>query len=263
MQPLHAHASRDQFDRRAAAYGKSHILSDTSDIARAQQWFQATTGMALLDVACGGGHCGLFFGKAGLTITLGDLAPAMLERAAALFAEAHLSVETQLHPAEIFPYPNESFDRVTCRVAAHHFTNVPAFLRECRRVLKSEGRLLIIDGSVEDDAPAAYAWSHAVEKLRDPSHGCFLTPHQWTSTCMEAGFHVVHHDLQPFLMPDLEWYFDAAATPAENREKVRQLVAAAPQEVRRLFSIKEDAETDRITWQWQRLTLVATVHASP
>jgi hypothetical protein len=59
----------------------------------------------------------------------------------------------------------------------------------------------------------------------------------------------------PMKQPDLEWYFDTAATPAENRTKVRQLIAEAPTAARDLFRLGN--EDDRIVWWWPRLTLIA------
>ena len=88
--------------------------------------------------------------------------------------ERGLSIETRLHEAETFPYSEASFDLVTCRVAAHHFSDRDAFVREVTRVLKPGGHFLLIDGSIPDGEPVAEEWIHEVEKLRDPSHGRFL-----------------------------------------------------------------------------------------
>ena len=93
----------------------------------------------------------------------------MLERAKEAAASRGFKVQTRQHAAEQFPYPDASFDLVTCRVAAHHFSSPENFIRETARVLKAGGHLLLIDGTVPDDEPEAETWLHAVEKLRDPS----------------------------------------------------------------------------------------------
>lgn len=62
-------------------------------------------------------------------------------------------------------------------------------------------------------------------------------------------------ELAPFKQPDLEWYFETAATPDSNRAAVRQLIAQAPAEARALFRIAE--ERGKTVWWWQRLTLIA------
>src|SRR5207248_10258671 len=106
--------------------------------------------------------------------------------------------------------------------AAHHFSSPENFVRETARVLKDGGYFLLIDGSVEDDQPEAEEWLHQVEKLRDPSHHRLLTPRAWSRLCQQNGLTVESATLTRFKQPDLNWYFETAATAAENREKVLQ-----------------------------------------
>jgi len=123
------------------------------------------------------------------------------------------------------------------------------------RVLKPGGRFLLIDGTVEDGYPEAEAWAHEVEVLRDPSHQKFISPDEWAHLCGHVAMKVIQSKLQPFKQPDLEWYFDTAATPLQNREKVRQLVKNSPAEARELFKVGEEA--GKWIWWWQRLVMVA------
>jgi SAM-dependent methyltransferase len=208
-----------------------------------------------LDVATGAGHTGLYLASQGWQVTLADLSAAMLARAEEAARERGLSVQTQQHAAEVFPYPNDSFELVSCRVAAHHFSDVAAFVREAARVLVPGGYFLLIDGAVADDQPVAEDWMHQVEKLRDPSHHRFITPRVWRSLCESAGLTVLSAELFPFKQPDIEWYFETAATPPQNREAVLRLIETAPPESRSLFRLGE--EEGKIVWWWQRLTLVA------
>jgi ubiquinone/menaquinone biosynthesis C-methylase UbiE len=249
-------AARAQFERRSAAYGNSHILSQTDDLRAALPHFAPQRGQKLLDVATGAGHAAVFFARLGLEVTASDISKAMLEQTEALAKSAGITVRTLTHPAENMPYPNESFDRVTCRVAAHHFSCPASFTMETARVLKPGGRFLLIDGTVEDGQPEAEAWIHEVEKLRDPTHGRFITPKRWTHLCGHVGLRVLHTQLLPLKQPDLEWYFETAATPAVNRDAVRALIHSAPASARALFRLNENDE-GKITWWWQRLVLVA------
>lgn len=248
-------ASRDQFEKQSDRYGKSHILADTSDVAAGLGGLAFSPGSAALDVATGGGHTAIHLAGLGLAVTAADISPAMLANAKKLAAERGFAIETCLHEAEKFPYASESFAIVTCRVAAHHFSDRDAFLREVHRVLEPGGHFLLIDGSVPDNEPEAEEWIHQVEKLRDPSHGRFLSPGAWTVRCREAGLSVLRCETHPFKQPDLEWYFQTAATSPENREQVLTLVRQAPESARRVFSIVE--EDRKIVWWWPRLTLLA------
>jgi ubiquinone/menaquinone biosynthesis C-methylase UbiE len=166
-----------------------------------------------------------------------------------------LKVETRQHPAEALPYPDASFDLVTCRVAPHHFSSPANFVNESARVLRPGGWFLVIDGSIQDDQPEAEEWLHQVEKFRDPSHARLLSPGRWRALCEQAGLTVVHSQLNTFKQPDLNWYFETAATSPENRQRVLDLVANAPASARALFRLAE--EDGKIVWWWPRLTLVA------
>jgi ubiquinone/menaquinone biosynthesis C-methylase UbiE len=248
-------AAQQQFSRQSHRYGSGHILENIEDVRSAADSIPLVPGSRVLDIAAANGHTGLFFAAQGHQVVLADISAAMLERAREAASARGLTVETREHAAEVLPYPDATFDLVTCRVAAHHFSSPEAFIAETARVLKPGGYFLLIDGSVEDHEEVAEAWIHQVEKLRDPSHARFLTPGAWRVLCKEAGLSVVSVELFPFKQPNLEWYFETAATSPENREKVRALIASAPEEARRLFGLTE--EEGVTVWWWRRLTLIA------
>lgn len=248
-------AAAAQFDQQSANYGTGHILAQTADLEAALPHLALPANAHVLDVAAGGGHCGLFFAARGARVVLGDLAPKMLAGAAKLAAERGLAVETREFPAEAIPFADATFDLVTSRVAPHHFSAPDAFIGETARVLKPGGFFLLIDGSIADDEPEAEAWIHRVEKWRDPSHHRFWTPRAWRRWCEASGLQVTHSTLHPFKQPDLEWYFRTAATSPENQALVRGAIRTAPPAVREFFRLGD--ENGKTVWWWQRLTLVA------
>jgi len=248
-------AARDQFAKQSHRYGSGHILENVQDVEDAMKSVQIPAGAQVLDVATGGGHTGIYFASLGHHVTLADIAAPMLERAKEAAAKRGFEVETREHPAEAFPYEDASFDLVSCRVAAHHFSFPAQFVAETSRVLKPGGVFLLIDGTVEDDQPEAREWLHQVEKWRDPSHHRFLTPKEWKSLCEENGLRVENLTLTPLKQPDIQWYFETAATSPENRAEVMKLIGNAPESARQLFRLGE--EDGKVVWWWQRLSLVA------
>ena len=212
-----------------------------------------------LDVATGGGHTALYLARRGWRVTAGDVSTRMLENARRLVEEAGLRLETRLFPAEEIPFPARSFDVVTVRVAPHHFSSPARFVAEVARVLKPGGRFLLIDGSIPDDSPETEAWLHRVEKWRDPTHGRFLSRAAWEALVAGNGLAVERSQLTPMKQPDLQWYFETAATPPENRGKVLEAVRTAPPEVR--AALRLGTEDGRIVWWWPRLTLLARAGA--
>jgi len=248
-------AAQEQFARRSHRYGKGHILENIEDVRQAIAPLALPAKARALDVATGGGHTGLYLASLGCRVTLSDIAQPMLERSLKAAQERGFEVETRLHPAEKFPYEDETFHIVTCRVAPHHFSSPEAFVKETARVLKKGGYFVLIDGTVEDDQPEAEEWTHKVEKLRDPSHNRFLTPRAWQALCENTGLKVQTVTLNSRKQPDIEWYFETAATSPENRAAVLELVKNAPESARKLFHLAE--EDGKIVWWWQNLTLVA------
>ncbi len=248
-------ASVKQFERQSDRYGKSHILANTEDVAAALKGIVVPAGGTALDVATGGGHTALWLALHGWKVTAGDIAPRMLENAAKLCAEAGTSIETRLFPAEKMPFAAASFDLVTVRVAAHHFSSPAQFIGEAARVLKPGGHFLLIDVGAPDNNPQTVEWLHHVEKLRDPSHVRFLSPTAWEALVGEAGLAVERSELQSCKQPDLRWYFDTAATPPGNREQVMMAVGSASKQVRATLQLR--SEGGKIVWWWPRLTLLA------
>lgn len=249
-------ASRAQFERQSDQYGRTHVLANTADLDAAIAGLEGfpTSGSAL-DVATGGGHTALWLARRGFTVTAGDLSERMLENTVQLAKEEGFEVRTIQHSAEALPLPDRSVTVVTCRVAAHHFSSPEAFVSEVARVLMPGGWFILIDGTVPDESPSAVAWLHALEKLRDPSHGSFLSPSEWIGLCHQSGLAVTRSEVGRLLQPDLQWYFETAGTTLENRKAVLELIRHASPEIRNLFELQESG--GRCTWYWHRLQLVA------
>jgi ubiquinone/menaquinone biosynthesis C-methylase UbiE len=234
----------------------SHIFwPDTQDVALGLQAVEVPAGGTALDVATGGAHTAHWLARQGWKVTAGDIAPRMLENARKLCAEAGFVIEARLFPAEEMPFTGSSFDLVTVRVAPHHFSSPGKFVQETVRVLKPGGHFLLIDGSVPDDDPETEEWLHRVEKWRDPSHGRFLSRKAWQDLAGEAGLNMVRSELQSRQQPDLNWYFETAATPEENRVKVLEAAAKASEHVR--AALRLGSEEGKIVWWWPMLALLA------
>ncbi|MEI6322978.1 MAG: class I SAM-dependent methyltransferase [bacterium] len=248
-------ASAAQFDRQSDRYGKSHILSDTSDVTASLKAVDLPLQGRALDVATGGGHTALALARMGWRVTAGDVSARMLENATMLLGEEGYQLEAHLFPAEEIPFPDGVFDLVTVRVAAHHFSSPEKFVTEVARVLKPEGFFLLIDGTVPYNDPETETWLHHVEQWRDPSHGRFLSRVAWeglvTANALEIVFSTLHEKKQP----DLEWYFETAATTPENRKLVLEAVRTIPDSVRQALRLTE--EDGKIVWWWPILHLLA------
>lgn len=78
------------------------------------------------------------------------------------------NAEYVIGEAENLPFAESSFDMVVSRLAFHHFENAEAALREMCRVLKPNGKLVIVDMAARQEELRETADYY--ERLRDSSH---------------------------------------------------------------------------------------------
>src|SRR5689334_20021685 len=113
------------FTRTAANYVQSASHRTGSDLKRLIELGEWQPEHYALDIATGGGHTALAVAPHVAVVTVTDLTPVMLEQAwAFLRAQGITNIHSQLADAEQLPFAAASFDRVTCRIAPHHFSDV-------------------------------------------------------------------------------------------------------------------------------------------
>jgi SAM-dependent methyltransferase len=149
------------------------------------------------------------------------------------------NVEAVALDAEGMPFADQSFDLVTCRLAAHHFADVDRFLREAGRVLRATGLLAVVDNFVPGSdrrgkkarmQRQAGQYVNAFERLRDPSHHRCLSVSAWRAAFYNAGFAVEHEAIARKAFEIREWA-RRAGVPSADLPRLRALLKQAPQEV--------------------------------
>jgi ubiquinone/menaquinone biosynthesis C-methylase UbiE len=186
---------QQKFGAAAADYASSAVHAKGESLARLFELVQPESHWRVLDVATGAGHTALAFAPQVSKVTACDITDAMLAETKRLAAERGVAnIRTAHANAEDLPFPDTSFDLVTCRLAAHHFAKPAAFVAESFRVLMPGGCFALVDNIAPDDAALARAYN-GYEKLRDPSHGRCLSLAEWQDLLTGAGFEITHAEV--------------------------------------------------------------------
>ncbi len=102
------------------------------------------SGLSVLEAGCGTGTNLIPYQKAGCRVCGIDLSPAMIAQ-----AKKKLNAQADLHvgDASCMPYSNDRFDLIVAMFTLHEMpSNVrPGVMREMVRVLKPDGRALLVD----------------------------------------------------------------------------------------------------------------------
>ena len=207
---------QQQFGANAANYVTSGVHAKGASLARLVEIVEPETNWDALDIATGGGHTALAFAPHVNHVTASDLTLEMLQQVSRQVSEQGLgNVGTLEADAEALPVESATFDLVTCRIAPHHFPDIPKFVAEVHRVLKPGGVFALVDnvapdtattpGFSDEDLAAAADNYNTLEKVRDPSHHRAWTTGEWLACVTDTGFKIRHSEILPKKMSFDAW----------------------------------------------------------
>ena len=191
----------DVWSDRAEQYRTSAIHASGDDLDLVVEWCEPGPGVDVLDVATGGGHVARRLRELGANVVTVDPAPGMQADVIA--------------PAEHLPFADSSFDAVACRVAAHHFSDVLASVKEMARVAKH--RVVICDNTFVSES------SEEADRLRDPSHVRNYGVGEWKSFFELAGLEVADERFMERPLEVAPW-LARTETPSADAAQVRELL---------------------------------------
>lgn len=228
---------RDQFGKNAEQYVNSPTHAKGEDLKLLVEWLHPQRDWLVLDIATGGGHVARTLSpEVGLVVAT-DLTRPMLEAAArANLREQAMNILYVEADAEKLPFLDGAFDCVTCRIAAHHFQNPDAFIREVGRVLRAGGSFLFIDNVVPDQKEVA-AFVNTVEKLRDTSHERCLSPGEWRNLFVQNRLTVTREKENKKKFGFQNWV-QRTSESKEQEEIVEQYILQASDDLRAYLEVQ-------------------------
>jgi ubiquinone/menaquinone biosynthesis C-methylase UbiE len=154
----------------------------------------------------------------------------------------HQNVEFIQGDAEQLPFPDESFDIVTCRIAPHHFPHVDLFIKEVHRVLKPKGQFLLDDNVVPEHNEYDQFYN-TIEKLRDYSHFRAWKKSEWIQKLEESGLEIFewHRFEKTF---HFEPWCANMKLPEPEKNQLTQLILKSSKEIQKKFRIQ--IENDKV-----------------
>ncbi len=222
--------TQSRFGQYAQGYVDSQTHAQGADLERLVELANPQPDYVVLDVATGGGHTALKLAPYVARVVASDLTSDMLT-----VARRHITkhdadnVAFCCADAENLPFSANTFNLVTCRIAPHHFPDVFRFVRECERVLRPGGKLLVQDHVLPDDKRAA-RYIDAFERLRDPSHILAYAEYEWRGHFLDAGLTVEHTETFSKTHEFIPWAERQGCTP-ETIKRLQIMLVQSPSAV--------------------------------
>ena len=189
----------DVWSERAESYRSSEAHRQGRDLELFAEW---AAGKTVLDVATGGGHVARRLREAGCNVVTCDSSPGMQPDV--------------ICRAEDLPFADSSFEVVACRVAAHHFDDPAAAVRELARV--SSHLVLVADNLFLGET------GEEADRLRDPTHVRNYSEDEWRAFFREVGLEVEVFEREEKRL-ELEPWLERAGCVGAEAERVKELLA--------------------------------------
>ncbi len=235
-------SSSQRFDGIASNYATSEVHCSSPTLARLHELVPCV--QSVCDVASGAGHTGLGFAGIASRIVAVDPSPNMLVQVRQLASKRNVDVETVEAYAESIPLPTSTFDLVVCRLAAHHFSDLPKAMSEMTRIVKPGGYVAVIDMEGDDDIELD-ALNHEIEVLHDPTHVRSYNAKHWQELFAANGLHVEACENRCREIPDgltIKRWCELGDSGAEAFQTIQDRLATVPSEWLSQLEITIDAD---------------------
>ena len=248
MKSIH-NAVRDQFSQHADYYAESSVHAKGDTLKVILDFAEPKGTEKTLDIATGTGFTAFAIAPKVSHVIATDLTPEMVAKAAELAQEQAIhNITFSVAAAEALPFSTASMDLVTCRLAPHHFQDVPKFLNEVHRVLRPDGLFCITD-SVSPESESLIVWQNRVEKLRDDSHVFGYPPSCWDKMIQAAGFNIEVSAHTRNAQMSFLWWVRPQKNPPEVVKEIRDAFAElSPDDAKKHYTFEPSGDDFYFSW---------------
>lgn len=204
-------------------------------------------GAHILDLATHHGDTAIALAEAGCIVTAVDSSVKAIEKCNEILTEKNISsVKTAVMNAEQLSFNGTKFDGVTCRMAMHHFDDVPQALRQIANVLK-ENAPLVIGDSISPDNRALGEFLMKIGRLRDSTFKTLFTVDDWKKLLLDNGLKMIDYSLSKDTRNATKWLAHSPLSD-EQKQRIHEAFNHSSQEIKDYFrAVIEDGKIIEFT----------------
>ncbi len=182
---------RERFTRTAEVFGDYAVAHRVADAELLARLVSAGPNDRAVDLACGAGTLALRFARQVRWVCGLDFTPAILARTRINAIKQGLAnLVCVLGDAQALPLGDGSVDLAVTSYSLHHISDPAKVLKEMARVVKTGGRVGVLDILVPED-PKIREMNHRIESIRDHSHARSLARSDFDRIFTAAGLRIV------------------------------------------------------------------------
>ena len=247
MSKKHQATVQKQFAKTAKAFSKFAVRDAPEIVAEKVDFLKPQPESLALDVACGPGALVLALApKVRLAYGM-DLTSEMLRQAREFQADKKIAnAAFSRGEGEQIPFPDATFDLVSCQYAFHHIPKPELVLQEMVRVTKPDGRIFL-DDTLGPESDEKFELHNRIEIIRDPSHTQSLRLTTFLSLFEKFRLEILSQSFKRRRRSFNQWMLRAGLAPGDKRyQEARKLLEGSIPGDRAGFSPQSQGEDIQI-----------------
>ncbi|MDQ4058984.1 MAG: class I SAM-dependent methyltransferase [Actinomycetota bacterium] len=212
----HTEVLRSEFERVSTTFAER--TRGRFDELQVVEFARLAGGETVVEVGAGTGNFLQLFGGVAARLIAVDLTPGMLFEA----RRRHPEMEQVVADGARLPFGSRAVELVATAQVLHHIWEPLPILKEMRRVMREDGRVLIVD-QVSTERYEEAVMMNKLEMVRDPSHAASRPPSALRTLLRVAGLHIVSERIAEVRERFSNWMWPGEF-PEDRIERVKRFI---------------------------------------